>query len=138
MIRLFRVMPLLFVLAGCASRPPPPPIAVVPAPQAPPPPHREEIPIAIQKLVAAQRTEIRDMNALAQVVGDRTGRVRAQRDVDSLATEFTAIESTITTSESERLDAAVAKLLALDSKIELLHDKLRAAHPDPGPAKAPD
>lgn len=140
MMRVHPVIPLLLVLTSCAGRPraplppKPEPIAVA----ATPPPDRPEIPIAIRKLVATQKNEIADMNALAQVVGDRTGRLRAQRDVDTIATEFTAIESTITSSESERLDDAVAKLLALDSKIELLHDKLRAAHPDPGAAKAPD
>jgi hypothetical protein len=96
------------------------------------------VPIAIRKLVASQRTELSDMDALAKVVGDATGRLRAQRDVETLASEFVQIESGLVSSESGPLDDTVAKLLRLDSKIELLHDKLRAAHPDPGAAKLPE
>jgi hypothetical protein len=148
MLRVVRLGLVVFVglSAGCAARPRPPapvlkvePAAVARATNAPAPPGRlEEVPIGIRKLVASQKTELADMNALAQVVGDHTGRLRAQRDVDTLATEFTQIESGLVSTDSAQLDDTVAKLLRLDSKIEILHDKLRAANPDPGAPKVPD
>lgn len=105
-----------------------------PAPEAEP----EPIPIAVRKLVASQKAELADMRALAAVVGDATGRVRAQREVATLADELSAVERGILAADSDVLDDAVERLLRLDSKIHLLHDRLRTALPDPGLAKAQD
>ena len=141
--------------AGCArsAAKPAAPIATADAPNATPlaadaagrgvaapPPGRlnDSVPLSLRRLVREQRDEIRDLNALAGVVRDTNGRSRALGDVKAVADELASIEAGLVPPESERLDVAASKLLQLETKIALLHETLRAAHPDPGSPKIPD
>lgn len=94
--------------------------------------------MSIRRIVAERKDELRDMNTLASVVGDARGRLRAQTEVATLTTEFSAIEVGLDSAESETLDATMKKLEALESRIGILHDALRQANVEAGSAKAVD
>lgn len=104
----------------------------------PPPGKAAGIPVSIRRIVAERKDELRDMGTLASVVGDARGRLRAQEEVATLTTEFSAIEVGLDSAESERLDDTVKKLEALESRIGILHDALRQANVQAGSAKAVD
>lgn len=127
-----------------APSPAPAPIAVSPAPAptplepgfAPPPPGlTDPVPPSIRKRVSEQRAEIRDMHALASVVGDQRGRARALGEVIAREQELGAIDGALAVPDSPTLDVAVTGLVRLETRIGVLHEALRAAHPSPDAPK---
>ncbi|MBX3187802.1 MAG: hypothetical protein KF819_12335 [Labilithrix sp.] len=131
------------LVAGCGSRDVPaasPKVELVPpktgSPVALAPPDRDDgVPLSIKRLVREQKSELRDVVALAAVVGDARGRARAIGEVNGLVTELTAIESSLPRAEGG-FDEPAARLILLEQRIGDLHDALRAAAPDLGSPKA--
>lgn len=104
----------------------------------PPPGRVPGIPVSIRRIVAERKEELRDMITLASVVGDVTGRQRAQTEVATLTQEFSTIELHLDSAESDTLDDTMHKLQALETRIGLLHDALRNANVQAGSPKAVD
>lgn len=98
----------------------------------PPPGELHPVPTAIRKKLAEQKGEVRDMRVLAGVVGDTRGRARALGEVAAIEDELGAIDGTLARPDSATLDVAARRLGALESKIGVLHEALRAADPAPG------
>jgi len=104
----------------------------------PPPGRVPGIPVSIRRIVAERKDELRDMVSLASVVGDVTGRQRAQAEVATLTQEFSTIELHLDSAESETLDDTMNRLRALETRIGVLHDALRSANVQAGSPKLVD
>lgn len=104
----------------------------------PPPGRVPGIPVSIRRIVAERKDELRDMGSLASVVGDVTGRQRAQAEVATLTQEFSTIELHLDSAESETLDDTMNRLQALETRIGVLHDALRNANVQGGSPKLVD
>lgn len=104
----------------------------------PPPGRVPGIPVSIRRIVAERKDELRDMGSLASVVGDVTGRQRAQAEVATLTQEFSTIELHLDSAESETLDDTMNRLQALETRIGVLHDALRNANVQAGSPKVVD
>lgn len=104
----------------------------------PPPGRVPGIPVSIRRIVAERKDELRDMVSLASVVGDVTGRQRAQAEVATLTQEFSTIELHLDSAESETLDDTMNRLQALETRIGVLHDALRSANVQAGSPKLVD
>lgn len=98
----------------------------------PPPGAQHPVPTSIRKKLAEQKDEVRDMRVLAGVVGDTRGRARALGEVAALEDELGSIDGTLARPDGATLDVAARRLGALESKIGVLHEALRAADPAPG------
>ena len=126
----------LVVLAGCspAQRVSGPIAAVTPdavpdAPFAGSPPAKPATPLSINRLLSESQSEMSDMGTLTKPLADPRGQARAVAEVNALADELRGVEAALRESDadSERLDAIANQLLLLQTRIAILHDRLRVA-----------
>ena len=92
------------------------------------------IPKVVRRLVAEEEDLVERSRAMATELPDPRGRARALADVSELAEELAAIAATMERSSianggvaSDILDDVVGKLLLLDTRLALLHERLRTA-----------
>jgi hypothetical protein len=136
-MRSIAVAVLLASPLACASVPPPPPVAVEPeAPVSPPSPGRPGadeaaalagVPRVVQRLLAEEKDLIERSVAMANELPDPSGRRRALAEANALAAELAEVEAPLAGADSDRLDALVAELIRLETRITLLHESLRNA-----------
>lgn len=134
------------VIAGCsASAPPPlPPSTPVPGavlePEGPPDAavepalvlgdaggHVDPVPQVLRRIRAEEADLIARCRELARELRDPGGRARALSETGELATELARIAAPLDDADSDGLDDAARELQLLDTRITLLHEKLRAA-----------
>jgi hypothetical protein len=107
--------------------------AVLEAPRSGP-----RLPKVVRRLVAEERELTRGNQDMVRELPDPSGRARATAEAEALAAELDAIVASIASGasgaddeenevDSDALDAAIDKLLLLDTRVTLLHEKLRAA-----------
>jgi hypothetical protein len=120
---------LLLVLAACSSTPPPltpepePPGPIVIARDAPP----DATPHVVRRLVAEAQEQLgKDRAMVTELQGPR-GRARAQNEADELDRELGFLATRIDHADSDNLDDVMNRLQLLDTRIDLFHEKLRAA-----------
>jgi len=108
----------LLTLAGCASRlpPPVPPKATAPAPD-------DGIPKVVKRILAEEKELVARCTELARALPDAQGRARAEREIAELEAELVQIR----VDDGEALDDAVARVLAVDRRLTLLHEALATA-----------
>lgn len=99
---------------------------------------RDHAPVAIPKVVRrilVEETElVAQSRTMASDLPDPRGRARALADVDELARELGRVAEPMARSiagdgeiDSDTLDQVVRELLLLDTRISLLHERLRTA-----------
>jgi hypothetical protein len=86
----------------------------------------------VRRILAEERDLVSRRLALATDLPDPRGRERAVTEANDLARELAEIEAPIgggadKEPDSETLDDVVAKLLRIDTRLALLHEKLRTA-----------
>jgi hypothetical protein len=116
-------------LAGCESNLPPPQMPDPVEPEAPivvesPP---DATPKVVRRLVAEAREQVEKDRQMASELRDSRGRARAQGEADTLERELAILAARIDNPDSQNLDEVMSQLQLLDTRIDLLHDKLRAA-----------
>ena len=117
------------VLAGCADVPPPTPVVPEPpavaavAVEAPP----DATPKVVRRLVAEARQQVEKNRAMIADLHDARGRARAQDEADTLERELVILAARIEDASSDNLDDVMNRLQLLDTRIDLLHDKLVGA-----------
>jgi hypothetical protein len=129
----------LTTLTGCASkRPPRPPAAILqtedkPSKVAPDAGDGAEerpadtIPRVIRRIVAEQKDLVERSLTMATELRDPRGRQRALAEANELAAELQRISAPIDGADSAVLDDTVNKLQLLDTRLVLLHERLRSA-----------
>jgi hypothetical protein len=119
--------------SGCGGAKPPPmptPAVVVPPSPLVTSPRPDLVPKVIRRIAKEQQDLVERSRSMAAELRDPSGRARALREVDEIATELTGIQEKIGPGDetpSEVLDAAIDQLQLLDTRIVLLHGTLRAA-----------
>lgn len=99
---------------------------------------RDHAPVAVPKVVRrilVEETElVAQSRTMASDLPDPRGRARALADVDELARELGRVAEPMARSiagdgeiDSDTLDQVVRELLLLDTRISLLHERLRTA-----------
>ena len=122
----------LVVLTGCspAHRVSGPIVAVAPpAPFAIDPPARPATPLSISRLLGESQREMSDMGTLTKPLSDPRGQARAMAEVNALADELRDVETALRESQADsgRLDAIATQLQLLQTRIAIVHDRLRVA-----------
>ena len=116
-------------LAGCESTPPP----LVPTPEPPGPILVEqnvtpdETPKVVRRLVAEARQQMEKDRAMVTELWDPRGRARAEDEANELNRELSILSARIDNPDSDNLDEVMNRLQLLDTRIDLFHEKLRAA-----------
>jgi hypothetical protein len=117
------------VLAGCSSTPlpltpePEPPGPIVLVKDTPP----DATPHVVRRLVAEAREQLDKDRAMVGELHDPRGRARAQNEADELDRELSVLASRVDNADSDNLDDVMNRLQLLDTRIDLFHEKLRAA-----------
>lgn len=117
------------VLAACSSTPPPltpdPDLSgpIVVARDAPP----DATPHVVRRLVAEAQEQMGKDRAMVSELQDPRGRARAESEVNELDRELSILASRIDNADSDNLDDVMSRLELLDTRIDLFHEKLRAA-----------
>ena len=138
MRRILLVPGALLLVAGCspAQARARPVVAIgSAAPVVPDPPFagapvaKPSTPLSLNRLLTESQSEMNDMTVLTKPLRDPKGQARAAAEVDTLADELRGVEQALRESnaDSERLDAIATQLQALQTRIALLHDRLRVA-----------
>ena len=65
--------------------------------------------------------------AMVSELQDPRGRARAASEADELDRELSILASRVDNADSDNLDDVMNRLQLLDTRIDLFHDKLRAA-----------
>lgn len=116
-------------LAGCETTPPPqvptpdPPGPIVVEPNTPP----DEIPKVVRRLVAEAREQMAKDSSMVTELRDPRGRARAQDEANELNHELSVLAARIDNPDSDNLDEVMNRLQLLDTRIDIFHEKLRAA-----------
>jgi hypothetical protein len=87
----------------------------------------DSVPKVMRRIVAEQRDLVARTEALATELPDPTGRQRATTEANELAAELARISAGIDGADSQVLDNAMNQLQLLETRITLLHEKLRTA-----------
>lgn len=117
------------ILTGCASVPPPPPPLppsdplLVEPPDAPP----DTTPRVVRRLVNESRQQLEKNRQMADELQDPRGRERAKAEHNTLEAELTILAARVDNPDSDNLDDVMNRLQLLDTRIDLFHEKLRAA-----------
>lgn len=117
------------LLAGCESNlptpvPPEPPVGQSPiAVEAPP----DATPRVVRRLVAEARQQMEKDRQMVAELRDPRGRARAQDEADALDRELAVLAQRVDDPDSDNLDDVMSRLQLLDTRIDIFHDKLRAA-----------
>lgn len=121
------------LLAGCPDAPPP----AWPEPPPPPPLLLEqepapigagtETPHVVRRLIAEARDQMEKNRAMVTDIRDTRGRARAADEADALDRELRILEARADNPDSDNLDDVMDRLHLLDTRIDLLHDKLLSA-----------
>lgn len=85
------------------------------------------IPRVVRRILAEEKELVARSLALASELPDPHGRERAVAEVNDLARELARIEGPLDGADGQTLDDVVARLLSIDTRVALLHDKLRGA-----------
>lgn len=125
------VLAVTALLAGCATNlplPPPP----QPQPESGPllvtkdaPP--DATPRVVRRLVAETQEQMEKDRAMVSELPDPRGRARAQEEADVLDHELRLLAARVDDADSDNLDDVMNRLQLLDTRIDLFHEKLRAA-----------
>ena len=150
-IRLTLVLGSLALVVGCSTRRPPMPRAPSSAAETSTPRSVGEandpsahawkvedhaaapLPKVVRRILAEQKDLVARSQAMANELPDPRGRARAIAEVNELGQELTRIAEPMTGAagqaaiDSDVLDEVVNGLLLLDTRLSLLHEKLRTA-----------
>jgi hypothetical protein len=116
-------------LAACSSTPPPqtpdsePPGPIVIAQETPP----DATPHVVRRLVAEAQEQLAKDRAMVSDLQDPRGRARAESEAEELDRELSLLTTRIDNADSDNLDDVMNRLQLLDTRIDLFHEKLRAA-----------
>ncbi|MBX3222643.1 MAG: hypothetical protein KF795_19140 [Labilithrix sp.] len=130
----------LLLVAGCtpprlpAAAVAPPAPGETPAAEAPSvaaedggAPAMDPVPKVIRRIAAEQKELVEQSQAMASELRDARGRPRALAEANELASELARLSAAVDGADSDTLDALVSQLGLLDTRISLLHEKLRTA-----------
>ena len=125
--------PVLLLLIGCGSSAPSPiapapdpsgPLVVEPAVTSSP---GDETPKVVRRLVREAAEQMAKNHAMVAELQDPRGRTRAEDEWRSIERELGVLILRIDNPDSDNLDGVMNELQLLDTRIDLLNDKLRAA-----------
>lgn len=117
------------LLTGCPEAPPP----AWPDPPPPPPILIEQeqsadgTPHVVRRLISEAREQMEKNRAMVTDIRDTHGRARAEDEADALDRELRVLEARANNPDSDNLDDVMERLHLLDTRIDLLHDKLLSA-----------
>jgi hypothetical protein len=94
----------------------------------------DSVPKVVRRILIEQKDLVARSQAMALELPDPRGRARALAELDELAQDLARIAEVMARAtrgtgaiDSDGLDAVVSDLLLLDTRISLLHEKLRTA-----------
>ncbi|MBX3226465.1 MAG: hypothetical protein KIT84_32610 [Labilithrix sp.] len=110
----------------------PPPIAPDPPSEnplvvAPSQDENPETPKVVRRLVGEARAQMTKNRAMIVELPDARGRERASAEAREIEDELDALTGRIEDANSDNLDEVMSRLQLLDTRIDLMHDRLRAA-----------
>ena len=116
---------------ACYETPPPrapDPISENAVGQLPPEPATgERAPRVVRRLISESREQVAKNRQMVAELADPRGRDRANAEATDIENELDTLTSRINDTNSDNLDDVMAKLQLLDTRIDILHDRLRAA-----------
>jgi hypothetical protein len=122
------VVAFVALLAGCESNLPTP---VTPDPPGPIVVERDPSPDAtpkvVRRLVAEAQEQLGKDRAMVNELQDARGRARAQSEAEDLDRELSSLAQRADNPDSDNLDDVMNRLQLLDTRIDIFHEKLRAA-----------
>jgi hypothetical protein len=120
--------PVLFLIAGCASVPPLPPEPPPPPPiEVEPQSSTDATPHVVRRLIHEAQEQVDKNREMAAELRDARGRVRAQNESNAIEVELNNLAARVDNADSDNLDDVMNRLHLLDTRIDLLHERLRAA-----------
>jgi hypothetical protein len=81
----------------------------------------------VRRILAEEQELVAHSIVLASELPDANGKERALAEAHELDAALAAIEAPIDEADSDALDRSVSQLIQLDTRIALLHEKLRTA-----------
>jgi len=87
----------------------------------------EQAPKVVRRLIAESREQVSKNRQMVTELPDARGRDRANEEATSIEGELDLLFARIQDTNSDNLDDVMAKLQLLDTRIDILHERLRAA-----------
>jgi len=131
-----RALLLLSIAASAACYEAPPPVmpdpltesAVVLLPKnSDAPSASDQTPRVVRRLVAEAKEQVAKNRQMVAELPDARGRARANQEASAIEAELDELSTRINDASSDNLDDVMSKLHLLDTRIDILHDRLRAA-----------
>lgn len=122
----------LGLVTGCMNTPPPiapdpPENPLVQLPPEPEPGNGERAPRVVRRLIAESREQVGKNRQMVSELPDQRGRDRANAEASAIESELDVLAARIENTDSDNLDEVMAKLQLLDTRIDIFHERLRAA-----------